>query len=203
MKRILFVCSHHYSGSGGLCDALNRHPRIQGYNFGSKTPYRSPENLIMLTNHKHKLNNRAAIYMDELLENQQFSTKSAYQACKFIYVLRDPEDVLSYLVNNNKIKPEFAIRSYLFRIRRLCEMSKRTGGVLLTWEDMRASKGIDLIENYLELKQNIPYNPLLLQPYSRKYNSGLIGLENLKVVEESYQKYLYWLKTQTKLVYVK
>lgn len=203
MKRILFVCSHPYSGSSGLCDALNRHPRIQGYNIASRAPYTSVQSLIALTEQSHKLTNRAAIYMDELLSNHQLSTKIAYQTCKFIYVIREPENVLTQLVINNKIKPEFACRTYLFRLRRLCEMAKRTNGVLLTWDDLKSSKGLDLIEEYLDLRQKIQFDPLLLQPYSRKLNSDNIGIKRLEYAEEAYQKYLYWLKSQTKLTFVR
>lgn len=200
MKKILFVCSHLYSGSSGLCDALNRHPRIQGYNFASKNSYTSPHSLMYLTDQIHKCTNKAAIYMDELLKNHQLSTKSAYGICKFIYVLREPEVVLSYLIKQERIKPEFAVRNYLFRIRRMCEMSKRSGGILLTWNDLTARKGIDLIEDYLELKQKIPYDEVLLRPYARQY--GLIDSKLLQKTEDAYQKYLYWIKTETKLKYL-
>ena len=110
---------------------------------------------------------------------------------------------MSHLVLNDKIKPEFAIRKYLFRLRRLCEMAKRTDGILLTWEDLSAGKGMDLIENYLDLRQKLPFDPLLLQPYSRRFNSDFLANKRLVEVEESYQRYLYWLKSQTKLIFVK
>lgn len=200
MKKILFVCSHAYSGSSGLFNALNRHPRIQGYNFGSKNSYTSPQSLMYLTEQSHKCTNRAAIYMDELLKNHELSTKSVYGICKFIYVLREPEIVLSYLIKQERMKPEFAARGYLFRIRRICEMAKRSDGILLTWNDLIASKGIDLIENYLQINQKIPFDELFLRPYARQY--GSVDSKLLQKTEDAYQKYLYWLKTQTKLQYL-
>jgi hypothetical protein len=114
--------------------------------------------------------------------------------------LREPEVVLSYLIKQERIKPEFAVRNYLFRIRRMCEMSKRSGGILLTWNDLTARKGIDLIEDYLELKQKIPYDEVLLRPYARQY--GSIDSKLLQKTEDAYQKYLYWIKTETKLKYL-
>lgn len=201
MKRILFVCSHYYSGSTGLCAALDANPRIQGYNFNSHNTYTTPLNLISLTDQPHKLKNKAAIYMDELLENHQLQTKQAYKTCKFIYVVREPEHVLAYLVGNQKIKPEFASRYYLFRLRRLCEMAKRTGGVLLTWNDLESSRGLNIIEDYLGLREPIAFSDYFSKPYAKKYNSDLIGSARLSIAEDAYQRYLYWLKNQTSLNY--
>lgn len=199
MKKILFVCSHLYSGSGALCEALNHHPRIQGYSLAARSPYVSPQNLISLTELHHKMNNRSAIYMDELLYNHHFTVSAAYKECNFVYVVREPSPVLGYMVANEKKKPEFAARYYLFRLRRMCEMAKRSGGVLLTWEDMQTGRGIPLIEDYLNLRQPIPYDPLLLGPYRRTFNMDSVKPTLLAETESTYEKYLYWLKSQTHL----
>lgn len=201
MKRILFVCSHFYSGSTGLCAALDANPRIQNYNFGSLNTYSTPFNLISLADQRHKLKNKAAIYMDELLENHQLQTKHAYKTCQFIYVIREPENVLSYLIGGQKIKAEFASRYYLFRLRRLCEMAKRTGGVLLTWDDLQASRGLNMIEDYLGLREPIQISNYFLKSYSRKFNTDLIGRDRLSAAEDAYQRYLFWLKNCTSLNY--
>jgi hypothetical protein len=195
MKKILFVCSHLYSGSAALCDILNNHPRIQGFNFTLKNSYSNPLNLINLTDQPHKLNNRSAIYMDELIYNYQFSTKDAYKYCKFLYLIREPEAVLKFLIVNQKFKPQFAIRYYTYRLRRLCEMAKRTpGAVLLTWNDLDSNRGISLIEDYLGLKQSIIYDQSYLSPF--KINFPSISLPFLADVENTHEKYLYYLKNQ-------
>lgn len=201
MKRILFVCSHFYSGSTALCAALDNNPRIQNYSFGQLNTYSTPFNLISLTDQHHKLQNKAAIYMDELLENYQLQTKHAYKTCKFIYVVREPENVLSYLINSQKIKPEFASKYYLFRLRRLCEMAKRTGGVLLTWDDLKASRGLNMIESYLNLREPVNFTESYLNSYSKKFNTDLIGKARLSAAEDAYQRYLFWLKNYTSLNY--
>ena len=197
MKKILFVCSHSYSGSGGLFDALNRHPRIQGYHLAARSPYSHPLNFLTLTEQPHKLDNRSAIYADELLYNQQLSTKAAYKECKFVYVVREPEPVLNFLVGNDRIKPSFAVRYYTYRLRRLCEMAKRTpGAVLLTWDDLAVGRGLNLIEEYLGLRQPIPYDPALLIPYKRTFSTGLVEPSLRVETENTYQRYLYYLKNQ-------
>ena len=197
MKKILFVCSHLHSGSSALCDALNRHPRIQGYKLAARSSYAGPPNLLMLTEQHHKLGNRSAIYMDELLWNHHLSTKAAYKECSFIYVVREPAAVLDLLVGNEKMKPSFAVRYYTYRLRRLCEMAKRTpGAVLLTWDDLVENRGISLIQDYLGLKQPVSFDPVSLSPFKRAYSTDLVGLQVRSEVDDTYQRYLYYLKNQ-------
>jgi hypothetical protein len=195
MKKILFICSHLNSGSSVLFNALDCHPRIQGYNLSTHISYAEPLDLLKLTEQNHKLDNRSSIYMDELLHNHHLSTKVAYNECKFIYVLREPADVLNLLINNHKMKPSFALRYYTYRLRRLCEMAKRTpGAVLLTWDNLIENRGIDLIEKYLNLKQPIFFNPDLLSFLKTTNNS--MEYKFISKVEDAYQHYLYYLKNQ-------
>ena len=196
MKKIVFVCSHLQSGSAALCAALDLHPRIQLY---STSTYLNPENLILLTKQPHKLNNRSAIYMNELLFNHELSIKAAYTNCKFIYLIRPPEVVLGNIVEKEGMDLSCAIRYYTYRLRRICEMAKRTpGAVLLTWDDLCANRGIDLINEYLELKQGIIYDPVFLESF-RDENWVKIKLEVKNQIAETYEKYLFWLKTNTQL----
>lgn len=197
MKKILFVCSHLHSGSAALCNSLNSHPRIQGYNIAARSPYINPLNLILLTEQRHKLDNRSAIYMDELLYNHNLSTKIAYKECKFVYLVREPEPVLNFLVTVDKMKPSFALRHYSYRLRRICEMAKRTpGAVLLTWDDLVANRGIHLIEEYLGLKQPLFFDPNNLAPFKRSFTSDLVPISHRQEAERTYQRYLYYLKNQ-------
>lgn len=195
MKNILFVCSHLYSGSSVLCDALNQNPRIQGYKIASYNPYSNPVNLLTLTGQNHKLNNRSAIYMEELLYNHHLTTKVAYKECKFIYVIREPRSVLNFLINKNKMAPSFAVRHYRFRLRRIWEMAKKTpGAILLTWDDLAAGRGISMIDEYLNLKKPLAFNPLALNDLSKQFTSDLIDVNRRVECEDSFQKYLYSLK---------
>lgn len=195
MKKILFVCSHLHSGSSMLCQILNNHPRIQSFNYLSKN-YAHPENLIILSNQHHKLANRAAIYLDELLYNYQFSIKSAYKECKFIYLVREPEFVINSLITQQKMKISNAINYYSYRLRRICEMSRETpGAVLLTKNDLDAGKGKELIEEYLNLKT--PLQDFLSQNFNDQEKiTDLVGHTRLSKVEETFQRYLYYLKNQ-------
>ena len=198
MKKIVFVCSHLQSGSAALCSVMNLHPRIQLYETST---YYSSIDLITLTQQHHKMNNRSALYMNELLYNYEFCTKSAYTNCKFVYLIRSPEIVLGNLVEKEGMKLSCAVRYYTYRLRRLCEMAKRTpGAVLLTWEDLNANRGINLIDEYLELKTPIIYDSIFLEDFKEE-NNIRISLEDKNEVSETYQKYLYWLKTNTDIRY--
>lgn len=180
---------------------MNNHPRIQGCDTGYRFPYINPANLIHLTEQSHKLNNKSSIYMDQLLFNYELSTKVVYKECKFLYVLREPAPVLKYMIEIQKIKPIFAARYYTYRLRRICEMAKRTpNAVLLTWEDLLANRGISLLENYLNLKQPILYDPSFLMPYKIIHKVNL-DQSLLADTDNSYQKYLYWLKNYTQVQY--
>jgi hypothetical protein len=195
MKKILFVCSHFYSGSASLCESLNQHPKIQQYQLSNINPYSCPTDLLLLTEQYHKCNNRSAIYMEELNKNIDLTTKAAYKKCKFIYVIREPKPVLNFLIGNDKMKPSFATRYYLFRLRRLCEMAKRTpNAILLTWEDLITGRCNSWIENYLSLKQLM--QPFDLDRFKKSFSTDLAGLDLISEAENGYEKYLYFLKKQ-------
>ncbi len=215
MKKIVFVCSHVYSGSSQLCDAMDANPRMQvygrqheqlkvgqdgkpflEYSLPSRSVYSTPSDLLNLTDNRHKMSSSAAIYVDELLQNYQFSIKEAYSICKFVYVVREPSPVLNYMQAKFRTRPEYASRYYLYRMRRICEMAKRTpGAVLLTFDDLRSGRGIDLLREYLCLKQDIEWDPSMLTPVRMRLNQASIEPEALAQVEEGWERYLYFLRS--------
>lgn len=198
MKKIVFLCSHLYSGSGMVYDAMNLHPKIQGYKNISTNRYMSPVDLLTLTNYNHKIKNRSAIYMDEILYNYQISSKDIYRYCKFIYLVRRPIVPISFNISLDKKKINYAILYYKFRLRRLCEMAKRTpGAILLTYDQLIDGKGMDLISEYLDLPQPIDFDNSVLTSLNRGFGTDLLG-PNLRLeVENTYEKYLYFLKNQS------
>lgn len=197
MKKILFLCSHPYSGSSALYEALNHHPKIQGFKSNYFNSYKDAESLLAFNNNPHKMSNRSAIYMDELLSNRSFYAKEAYAKCKFVYIIREPESAINFLIASEKKKPIFATRQYTFRLRRLCEMAKRTpGAILLTWNNLVDSKGMSLIQEYLNIKEPIEWDSALLNPYIRNFSTNLIGIDLLNEAQDAYEKYLYFLKNQ-------
>lgn len=193
MKKVVFICSHLYSGSNALYEAMNNHSRIQGYSGLNR--YLSCLQLLNLCEFNHKVKNRSAIYMDQIIYNHQISSEEIYKYCKFIYIIRRPEVPINFMISNDKIKSNFALLYYKFRMRRLCEMAKRTpGSILLTYDDLSEGKGLDLISEYLELPQPIEFSPLSLSSLNRSFGTDLLGKGHRLEVEDSYERYLYFLR---------
>ena len=193
MKKVVFICSHLYSGSNALYEAMNNHSRIQGYSGLNR--YLSCLQLLTLCEFNHKTKNRSAIYMDEIIYNHQISSKEIYKYCKFIYIIRRPEIPINFMISNDKIKSNFALSYYKLRMRRICEMAKRTpGSVLLTYDDLSEGRGLDLISDYLELPQPIEFSPSSLNSLNRNFGTDLLAKGLRSEVEDSYERYLYFLR---------
>ena len=74
-------------------------------------------------------------------------------------------------------------------------MAKRTpGSVLLTYDDLSEGKGLDLISEYLELPQPIEFSPSSLSSLNRSFGTDLLGKGHRLEVEDSYERYLYFLR---------
>lgn len=178
------------SGSSALYEMLDNNPRVKGFRLNR--PYTDMPSVYELTQERHKLNNQAAIYMDELLFNHSLQTKDAYRYCQFIYVVRPAEPTLNELVARRLYTPLFATRYYCYRLQRICEMAKRTpGAVLLTWDDLATGRGLSLVEEYLGLK-----NKLSAPIMKRGTSMALVPLQYVKEAEESYEKHLSFLYSQ-------
>jgi hypothetical protein len=133
--------------------------------------------------------------MDELLYNYSLSTKYALNVCKFIYVIRDAESTLNLLMENESFKkPIHAQRYYLYRLRRICEMAKRTpGAVVLNYYDIKNKKGSEAIQNYLNLKEPFEFlDAKLPEPTSL----DLVSPKLVQEADEAFEKYWYFLKNQ-------
>jgi hypothetical protein len=194
MKKVLFLTSHLFSGSSAYFDILNLNHRIQGHRL--EMAYGSPQAYKHLTDNRHKLNTRAAVWMDELLFSHLFSTESFYSGGKFIYIVRDPIPTLNGIVSHHKYSPEGATRYYCYRLGRICEMAKRTpGAILLLWEDLQTGRFNEEVEKYLNLKTNILNSSNYFEAY-QKESPDVIPTEMKKWAERSYERHLYFLKKQ-------
>lgn len=198
MKKVVFICSHVFSGSNQLYAAMQKNPRIQGYKNKNLNFYESSMNLVNLMSMRHKANNNSSIFLDEINFNHQISTKNVYSFCKFIYILRDPDQCLAQMVSSLRYSALGAARYYTFRLRRICEMSRNTpGAILLTFDDLLDGRGIDLINDYLELVRPIDFNPQKLSYYKNSASVDLLGSALRGQTWDQYERYLYFLKNQS------
>lgn len=188
---IVFVVSHLGSGSSGLVTILNENPRIDISN--KNLSYEHPSVLEYLFSLGHKLDNTAAIYGDQILFNKDLGCRAFYDFSKFIYVIRPPKFTLNELVyQRNEYDESTAENYYAFRLRRMYEMARDTpGAVFLTWDDLRQGRGLNLIEEYLNLKTPLVSLPELFQDLT---TSKVVAADVLKRTEDCYEKYLYYFR---------
>ena len=179
---------------------MEQNPRIQGFKTKQQNTYVSNYDLVTLLHKKHKNDNSSAFYMDEINFNYQISSKSFYRNSKFIYVIRSPEQCLSQIINFFNYKPISAARYYSFRLRRICEMASYTkDAVLLTFDDLMNGRGIEFINNYLELKKPIEFNPSVLEEYDQKTIVDRLESTLRSEIYDNYERYLYFLRNQSLL----
>ena len=189
MKKVLFLSSHLGSESDQLyvafCDLLS----IQGYK--KENIYRSMQDIFFLTERKHKLKTSARVYMDHLLFNYQFSCKQAYENCKFIFIVREPEETIEFLVSNKLYNKKDAISYYLYRIRRICEMAKNSkDGLFLTHANLKNGKGIQEIKDYLNIKERFNF---VFENIENK-NKNILTYKEIENLNHVYEKYLYFVR---------
>ena len=186
MKTVLLLVSHLGSSSNILFNVLNQNSRIQG--FRTDRPYYNTDTLQYLTAYEHKLRNTAAIYMDELLHNFKFAAKDLYKICKFVYLIREARPSLNKIIARG-YSQNAASDYYRYRLRRICEMAKRTPGApLLTWDDMVSGRGLPLIEEYLNLKE--PIKKISIGPEA----PDVVEYNIAEKAQEAYERHFLYLK---------
>ena len=190
MKKVCFVVSHLGSGSLDLVDILNRNPRCQIQ--CSSAQYESPESLNWLLSTPHKCRDSSAIYGDHLLYNMSISCKNLYEFCKFIYVIRPARASLNEIatLQDTGLSEQAASDYYRFRLRRMCEMARRTrDAVLVTWDDLAKGKAFPTIEEYLGLNKQLVTEHHHFSVEGRdSFREALI-----EQAQDAYERYYYYL----------
>lgn len=190
MKKVCFVVSHLGSGSNDLVDVLNGNPRCEIHN--SSVRYSSPEDLEWLFAHPHKCRDSSAVYGDHLLFNSSLSCKVLYDFCRFIYVIRPARASLNETstIADSSLDGRFAARYYSFRLRRICEMARKTPhSLLLTWDDLASGKAFPALEEHLGLKTQLKaehhhFRACLKDDFEERLISEC---------QDAYERYYYYL----------
>lgn len=169
---------------------LDKNPRVQF--FPRNAVYDGIGAVESLTALPHKLNNVAAVWLDELLYNHYFAHRCLYRMAKFIYLIREPKPTLN-LITKEGWQADHMELYYTFRLRRIYEMTRKTpGAILLTHEDVQTGRGLRLIEEYLNLKMPLECDADSLSK-ARSYNP-LVSSLNLEVAQQAYERYLYLIR---------
>lgn len=148
MHKIILLVSHLGSNSQVLCGILN----------GAKRIHWIPKHFILdhpvamdkLSSIEHKYSNSIGLYLTEILYNYQISHKRIYDMCQFVYLARNPRELI--------FTDSWTRNYYIFRLRRIFEMARETGGVFLRWEDVLKGTGLRLLEDKLSLER-LHYTP--------------------------------------------
>ena len=194
MKKVVLLMSHHGSGSDALYALLDSNPRIQG--FQDDSSYDTPLRLVSLTERRHKLSNASRIYMDHLLHNYQYCLKPDPMV-RMVFVVREPEGSVDYMVNMKILRRQEAKRYYLYRLRRLCELARRNrGSVFLTYSNLREGKGMDILADHIGLRDPLPPLTDFVVPSGK----SVLQLHEYERLSESYEKYLYYASKVGSLV---
>lgn len=190
VKKVCFVVSHLGSGSSDLVDILNDNPRCDIQS--SPISYCGPHDLERLFSRPHKCRDSSAVYGDHLLFNTSLSCRNLYDICSFIYVIRPARSSLNEIstLSEYGLSGRFAARYYGFRLRRICEMAKRTPGALfLTWDDLASGRAFPSIEGQLGLK-------VQLKSRYHHFNAGFRDEFDERLISEcqdAYDRYYYYL----------
>jgi hypothetical protein len=138
--KFVFLTTHLGSNVQYFGNYLNK---IPGFHCKqSDKPYTHPLNLENLrVNYAHTV-------LDILNFNHSLASTSFYECCQFIYVVRDPRFSLGEIVSNGYSK-KGALNYYLFRLRRMYEMSHYTpGAVFLTYDQLFIDEGREVLGKF-------------------------------------------------------
>jgi hypothetical protein len=189
VRKILFINSHFYSGGIELYSSLSENSYIQGCRTYKQRVYSNNHDLFQLLNHHHKRNDNKAIYLDEIYFNYALSPKMDLSKCYFIHLIRSPE-CLNYF--KEKINPTFILRKYLYRLRRICEVAKKTpNAIFLTYNDLKKQESMDLIKDFLSL-EDTP----ILNIKENNFQKDLFSYNLMKEAEDGYERYFAFMKQQ-------
>lgn len=187
MKKVVFLMSHVGSGSNALYALLASHQRIMG--IENENVYDNQSSLIAAANRKHKLNNASRMYLDHILYNFQYSLKPD-PWIKMVFLVREPEGSIDYMVNRKIFKRPEAKRYYLYRLRRMCELAKRNpNSLFLTYSRLREGKGLIELRDYLDLKDDLSFSQEFMVPSGK----NCLQLPEYESLSSAYEKYIYYV----------
>lgn len=183
MKKILFVVSHIGSDSSSLCDVLQANPLIQFYN--TKIIYDRMEVGLSLVSRPHKCDTTAAIWAEELLSNHRLCHNCFYKWAQFVYVIKDARHSLHAMQPPDAKTADINFRYYGYRLRRICEMARKTpGAVLLT-----NLTNLKPLEEYLNLQESLgEVAPNSIEPCK------FVTPEHIRKAQESFERHYFYLR---------
>ena len=180
----LFIATHIGGGGGLLKRCLATNTSV--YCRNGLHVYLHPSNLDDMK----KEDTYARVAADRLVYNFQMAAPSVMGLSTFAYVVREPRAVLDHLHDAHGYSWDGALNYYRFRLRRLCEMARRTPrSFLFTFDDVVTGRALGLIQSKFGLK-----HPFVLkyEPAEEGYPAAPIG--HLEIAQTSYERHLYYMR---------
>ena len=187
MKKVVFLMSHVGSGSNALYALLASNPRIMG--LENDNVYDNQASLITAAERKHKLNNASRMYLDHILYNFQYNLRPDPWV-RMVFLAREPEGSIDYMVNRRIFRRPEAKRYYLYRMRRMCELARRNpNSIFLTYSRLREGRGLVELRDYLELKDDLSFSQEFVVPSGK----NCLQLHEYESLSSAYEKYIYYV----------
>ncbi len=185
MKKVCFVVSHLGSGSASLVAALNANPSCQFIESNAK--YDGPASVRWIFKMGHKCRDASAVYGDHLLFNASITSREMYGRFLNIFVVRPARHSLNEIIRMG-YNERGASSYYRFRLRRICEMAKRSpDSILVSWEELAKESTADIISEYLGLPTPIS-PPLPFEP-----SEEVCSESTVEECQMAYERYYYYL----------
>lgn len=192
VKRVLLSVTHLASGSLQLLSLLNHNPRVQFTN--TQTPIRDYTDLQAVTSIPHKMNSVASMYAIEINHNFQLGPRTSIPHAHHLFLIRRPDPSIGMMVEHGVYRQHEAAMYYCYRLRRICEIAKRTkSGMFLTYEDLESGDYVRPLTKFLELKDDVEFDQKVFESL-KPSNPVDLGRDE-SWCRDCYERHLYYLKS--------
>lgn len=107
-----------------------------------------------------------------------------------VFLVREPEGSIDYMVNRRIFRRSEAKRYYLYRLRRICELAKRNpNSLFLTYSKLREGRGLVELRDYIELKDDLSFSQEFVVPSGK----NCLQLNEYESLSSAYEKYIYYV----------
>jgi len=161
IHRQVFIATHMGSGGSMLMDMILANRKAGRIRREPTQVYADPTTLLLFQRSAAILRPHARVFLDRLTLNHELLNSNFYDLCDYIYLVRDAEGTLNSLVESGKFTPQAALRYYSFRLRRLCELAKKTPRkIVISWDQLVDKSCLPAVKSFLGMKELISmYRP--------------------------------------------
>jgi hypothetical protein len=193
LKRQIMIATHMGSGGSMLLEMILANRKAARLPRSYDQVYADPTSLSILQEDANRFRPHARLFVDKVMFNFEVINLQYLQMCEYIFLVREAKGSLNSIVKSGKLTPEAATRYYTFRLRRLCEMAKKSPRrLVITWDDLVDKSCLASLRTYLGMKE-------LPSFYRAQEEVDLVDPLLVMQGQKSYEKHLQYLKAITSL----